>query len=77
MKYACSTMVKRHDTHYCKPTYCKPAHYRHGRVSAKKILGLAALSAGVGMLAAIMIPAWGILFAAMMTIFGFWCLFIS
>ncbi|MDR0958040.1 MAG: hypothetical protein LBM16_02380 [Clostridiales bacterium] len=68
MKSRCYHPIIPHPPHPPRP--CKPRH-----VSARKVMGLITFSAGLGMLTAMLIPAWGILFAALMTIFGFWNLF--
>ena len=41
----------------------------------RKLTGVIALSVGVGMLLAIFLPAWMVVIAAALVIFGFWNLF--
>jgi len=45
------------------------------RINGKKIAGLVMLSMGTGMLMVILLPGWGLIFAAFLVIFGFYNLF--
>jgi len=46
------------------------------RIDGRKILGLVMLSMGMGMLAILLLPGWGLIFAAFLVIMGFWNLFL-